>query len=321
MDERLERLDRDAVTLALAHAGCVAAGRGGRGTPGRRRRHRRSPTHGGAVALPASRWPGSPGRTVFCGIDVAVDPGVYVPRWQSEPLARLVVELLPPDRGGGGPVHGIRGHGHGHAGGPARTPGWWPPRSTRWPSGVPGGTVWSSTGAPGPGPPARSGGRGRRDDRRPPVRTRRRPAPPAPRRAALRAPRRPGRRSGRPRVGHRGGGRSPSWVRPGGWLALEVGGDQVPAVAALFEAAGYGALERARGRRWRSEGGLRTVHGPPVGALPRCGPGAGVTGRTGTSRRSSAAEPASPRRSGCRRGSRGQWRRGPRRTASRRRRR
>ena len=36
------------------------------------------------------------GRTVFCGLDVVVEPGVYVPRWQSEPLARLAAGLLPP---------------------------------------------------------------------------------------------------------------------------------------------------------------------------------------------------------------------------------
>jgi release factor glutamine methyltransferase len=31
----------------------------------------------------------------FCGVAVRVDPGVYVPRWQSEPLARRAVERLP----------------------------------------------------------------------------------------------------------------------------------------------------------------------------------------------------------------------------------
>ncbi len=36
------------------------------------------------------------GQTVFCGIAVQVDAGVYVPRWQSEPLARRAVDLLPP---------------------------------------------------------------------------------------------------------------------------------------------------------------------------------------------------------------------------------
>jgi release factor glutamine methyltransferase len=37
------------------------------------------------------------GRAEFCGIGVGVDSGVYVPRWQSEPLARKAAELLPAD--------------------------------------------------------------------------------------------------------------------------------------------------------------------------------------------------------------------------------
>jgi release factor glutamine methyltransferase len=35
------------------------------------------------------------GTTTFCGLVVHVDPGVYVPRWQSEPLARGAAERLP----------------------------------------------------------------------------------------------------------------------------------------------------------------------------------------------------------------------------------
>jgi release factor glutamine methyltransferase len=35
------------------------------------------------------------GRVSFCGMEVRVDPGVYVARWQSEPLARRAVERLP----------------------------------------------------------------------------------------------------------------------------------------------------------------------------------------------------------------------------------
>jgi len=53
-------------------------------------------------ALVARRLTGEPlawitGRVSFCGVDVRVDPGVYVPRWQSEPLARRAVERLPED--------------------------------------------------------------------------------------------------------------------------------------------------------------------------------------------------------------------------------
>jgi release factor glutamine methyltransferase len=35
------------------------------------------------------------GRVTFCGLCVRVDPGVYVPRWQTEPLARRAAALLP----------------------------------------------------------------------------------------------------------------------------------------------------------------------------------------------------------------------------------
>ena len=35
------------------------------------------------------------GRVSFCGLEIRVDPGVYVPRWQSEPLARRAVQRLP----------------------------------------------------------------------------------------------------------------------------------------------------------------------------------------------------------------------------------
>ena len=37
------------------------------------------------------------GGVEFCGLRVGVDPGVYVPRRQSEPLARRAAELLPAD--------------------------------------------------------------------------------------------------------------------------------------------------------------------------------------------------------------------------------
>jgi release factor glutamine methyltransferase len=35
------------------------------------------------------------GSVSFCGVDIRVDPDVYVPRWLSEPLARQAVERLP----------------------------------------------------------------------------------------------------------------------------------------------------------------------------------------------------------------------------------
>jgi release factor glutamine methyltransferase len=51
-------------------------------------------------ALVARRLTGEPlawitGRVSFCGLEIRVDPGVYVPRGQSELLARRAVERLP----------------------------------------------------------------------------------------------------------------------------------------------------------------------------------------------------------------------------------
>jgi len=51
-------------------------------------------------SLVARRLTGEPlawitGSVVFCGLEIRVDPGVYVPRWQSEPLARRAVARLP----------------------------------------------------------------------------------------------------------------------------------------------------------------------------------------------------------------------------------
>lgn len=53
-------------------------------------------------ALVARRLTGEPlawitGTVTFCGIEVRVAPGVYVPRWHSEPLARRAASRLPPD--------------------------------------------------------------------------------------------------------------------------------------------------------------------------------------------------------------------------------
>lgn len=51
-------------------------------------------------ALVERRLSGEPlawitGQTLFCGLEIRIDRGVYVPRWQSEPLARRAVERLP----------------------------------------------------------------------------------------------------------------------------------------------------------------------------------------------------------------------------------
>ena len=36
------------------------------------------------------------GRMTFCDLEIRVDPGVYVPRWQSQQLARRALACLPP---------------------------------------------------------------------------------------------------------------------------------------------------------------------------------------------------------------------------------
>ena len=51
-------------------------------------------------SLVARRLTGEPlawiiGTVSFCGVSIRIDPGVYVPRWQSEPLARRAIERLP----------------------------------------------------------------------------------------------------------------------------------------------------------------------------------------------------------------------------------
>jgi len=53
-------------------------------------------------ALVERRLTGEPlawitGSISFCGLKVRVDPGVYVPRWHSELLVERAVERLPPD--------------------------------------------------------------------------------------------------------------------------------------------------------------------------------------------------------------------------------
>jgi release factor glutamine methyltransferase len=53
-------------------------------------------------SLVARRLTGEPlawitGRISFCGLEICVDPGVYVPRWQSEAIARRAAQRLPQD--------------------------------------------------------------------------------------------------------------------------------------------------------------------------------------------------------------------------------
>ena len=88
--------DRESLTGVLEGAGCIAA------------REEAEALLAAAAGdsdrlddLVARRRHGEPlawltGHVEFCGKAVRVFPGVYVPRWQSEPLARLGAALLPP---------------------------------------------------------------------------------------------------------------------------------------------------------------------------------------------------------------------------------
>jgi len=83
----------DAVTRALAGAGCVAADEEAAELLAA------AGSTDELAAMLARRLTGEPLAWItrsarFCGIDVAIEPGVYVPRWQSEPLARLGARLL-----------------------------------------------------------------------------------------------------------------------------------------------------------------------------------------------------------------------------------
>jgi release factor glutamine methyltransferase len=88
-------LDRDSVVRTLSAAGSIAA---------REEADELLRVAGGDPQLlgrlVARRTDGEPiawltGATTFCGIRLIVEPGVYVPRWHTEPLARRAAALLP----------------------------------------------------------------------------------------------------------------------------------------------------------------------------------------------------------------------------------
>jgi release factor glutamine methyltransferase len=85
----------DEVEARLAAAGCVA--------PGAEAAALRTASGGdgpGLEGLLRRREQGEPlpwitGRVAFCGLDLRIEPGVYVPRPQTEELARRAAALLP----------------------------------------------------------------------------------------------------------------------------------------------------------------------------------------------------------------------------------
>jgi release factor glutamine methyltransferase len=183
------------------------------------------------------------GTTVFCGLDVSVDRGVYVPRWQSEALARWAARLLPPAGRG---VDLCTGTGA---------------LAMVMQSSRPDALVVATEVDPLAARCARSNGvmvyRGSLDEALPDTWASRVDVmvgvPPYVPDGALHLLPRDVQRF-EPRLALDGGPdglalvravvrRSPRWVRPDGWLGLEVGGDQVDEVVAGFEGQGYRSVE------------------------------------------------------------------------------
>ena len=182
------------------------------------------------------------GGVDFCGLRLKVHPGVYVPRWQTEALAERAASLLPPD---GVAVDLCTGAGAVAAVLRARRPAATvlatdvDPRAVA--CALANGVEAVLGDLDGPLPPALQGAVD--------VITAVAPYVPSeelaflPRDVVAFEPR-------RALDGGRGGtevlavlvGRSARWLRPGGWLLLEIGGRQAVAVAAAMEAAGFGEI-------------------------------------------------------------------------------
>ena len=179
------------------------------------------------------------GTASFCGLDVAIEAGVYVPRWQSEPLALMAARLLPPEWLGVDLCTG--------AGALAMVM-----RSAR-----PDATVVATEIDALAASCARRNGvvvyEGNLDDPLPADLATRVDVmtgvlPYVPNDAFHFLPRDVRRFEPRRALDGGAGGvellstvvrRSPRWVARGGWLLLEVGGDQVAEVTAMFRACGY----------------------------------------------------------------------------------
>ena len=91
----MKRVDRAWVTQILTEAGCIAASE--------EAEELIQAAAGDSDLLDdlvSRRTNGEPlawltGAVTFCGVSLSLAPGVYVPRWQTEPLARRAATLLP----------------------------------------------------------------------------------------------------------------------------------------------------------------------------------------------------------------------------------
>lgn len=235
-------LDATSVIRALETAGCVAADEEAEELI------RRAHGANDLERMLARRLTGEPlawvtGRASFCGLEVVVEPGVYVPRWQSEPLALLAARLLPPAGLGIDLCTG--------AGAIAMVM-----RSSR-----PDARIVATEIDPLAASCARRNGlvvyQGNLDDPLPAglaaqVDVMTGVLPYVPSDAFYLLPRDVQRFEPRRALDGGEGGveliatvvrRSPRWIKSGGWLLLEVGSDQVAEMTAMFAASGYGDID------------------------------------------------------------------------------
>jgi len=228
------------VTRALAEAGCIAAGeeaaeliRAASGDPDVLAELVTRRTRGEPIA-----W--LTGNITFCGLTLAVAPGVYVPRWQTEPLARRAAGLLPP---GGTAADLCTGTGA---------------IAAVLAAAEPTARVTATELDPDAARCARQNGvevfEGHLDDPLPVEMHRRLDVvtavvPYVPTDALRLLPRDV--RAFEPRLALDGGTegidlmgevvrRSPRWLRRGGWLLLELGGDQAEPISRLLHEVGFG---------------------------------------------------------------------------------
>lgn len=213
-------------------------------------------------ALVARRTTGEPlawvvGSVAFCGIRVRVRPGVYVPRWQTEALARRATALLP---GHGTAVDLCTGTGA---------------IACVLRAAAPSATVVATDADPVAVACARENGvdalAGDLDGPVPPallgtVDVMTAVVPYVPTDALRFLPRDVV--AFEPRRALDGGdeglrllsavvARSTPWLRSGGWLLLELGGDQATSVAADMAAAGFGQITVRRDE----DGDVRAIEG------------------------------------------------------------
>ncbi|MGH9301900.1 MAG: N5-glutamine methyltransferase family protein [Acidimicrobiales bacterium] len=256
----LSPLDLAFVTGALQTAGCVAAGEEAQELT------RAAPSDSALLSMLDRRLTGEPlawitGTARFCGMDIAVVPGVYVPRWQSEPLALGAARLLPPSGLGVDLCTGT--------GAIAMVMKSWRPHA---------GVMATELDHVAAQCAQRNGVEVFEGDLDEPLPVELESQvdvmvgvlPYVPTDALHLLPRDV--QSFEPRQALDGGehglelmakviGRSPRWIKPGGWLLLEVGGNQLPEVGTLLDKAGFGELAE-----------LRDQDGDPRGICARLDP-------------------------------------------------